>query len=67
MTALEANGITIEYEEKGSKDDPAIILIRGLGTQLIDWPDELIDGLADSGFRVIYPDNRAGIGRPFPN
>ena len=58
MTAINANGITIEYEEKGSKQDPPIILIRGLGTQLIDWPKALIDGLAGNGFRVIYPDNR---------
>ena len=58
MTAVKANGITIEYEEKGNKDGSPLILIRGLGTQLIDWPEKLIDGLAEGGFRVIYHDNR---------
>ncbi|MCP4749412.1 MAG: alpha/beta fold hydrolase [Proteobacteria bacterium] len=58
MTAVEANGITIEYVEKGNSSDPAIILIRGLGTQLIDWPTGLMNGLADNGFRVVCLDNR---------
>lgn len=58
MAAIKANGITIEYEEKGNKSDPVIILVRGLGSQLTDWPDALIDGLAGRGFRVVYFDNR---------
>jgi proline iminopeptidase len=33
-------------------------MVNGLGTQLISWPDELLDGLADAGFRVIIYDNR---------
>jgi len=66
MTSIIANNIAIEYEEKGQADDPVIILIRGLGTQLIDWPDEFIDGLAGKGFRVIYHDNRdAGLSAKF--
>jgi len=58
MTAIEANNITIEYEDSGSPSNPAIMLIRGLGTQLIDWPKEFVDGLVDQGFRVIRHDNR---------
>lgn len=58
MTAISANGITIEYEETGNRTDPVVILIRGLGTQLIDWPVALLDGLAGEGFRVIVHDNR---------
>ncbi len=58
MAAVTANGITIEYEERGSNSDPVIMLVRGLGTQLIDWPEDLIDGLAGKGFRVVYHDNR---------
>lgn len=58
MTAITANGIQLEYEERGSQHNVPLILIRGLGTQLIDWPDSLIIGLADEGFRVIYFDNR---------
>ncbi|MBW1993108.1 MAG: alpha/beta fold hydrolase [Deltaproteobacteria bacterium] len=58
MTAINANRITIEYEESGHSSNPAIILIRGLGTQLIDWPKEFIEGLVKRDFRVIYHDNR---------
>jgi pimeloyl-ACP methyl ester carboxylesterase len=58
MVAVKANNITIEYEESGDLTNPAIILIRGLGTQLIDWPMPFIDGLVNKGFRVVYFDNR---------
>lgn len=56
MPSVEANGITIEYEESG-RGDP-VLLVMGLAGQLIDWPDELIDILEASGFRVIRYDNR---------
>jgi len=58
MAAVTANGIRIEYEEAGKQSDPVIMLIRGLGTQLIDWPDAFIHGLAEKGYRVICHDNR---------
>ena len=68
MVAVKANNITIEYEERGDLSNPAIILIRGLGTQLIDWPQAFLDGLANEGFRVIYHDNRdAGLSEKFEN
>ena len=53
-----ANGIVIEYEEYGKKTDPVLILIRGLGSQLIHWPQNLISGFAEVGYRVIIFDNR---------
>ena len=46
MASVEANGITIEYEDTGGPERPAIVLIRGPGTQLIDGPAELVDALA---------------------
>ena len=39
MTSVEANGITIEYEETGTGE--ALVLIMGLSGQLIDWPERL--------------------------
>ncbi|MBT5789879.1 MAG: alpha/beta hydrolase, partial [Gammaproteobacteria bacterium] len=42
MTSLIANGIQLEFEERGSTNDPAIVLVRGLGTQLIDWPEAFL-------------------------
>ncbi len=56
MASVQANGITIEYEEQGSGEP--LLLIMGLGGQLIDWPIGLVDLVADQGFRVIRFDNR---------
>lgn len=58
MTAISANGITIEYEDYGAKDAPVVFLIMGLGGQLTLWPIELVDALVARGFRVIRYDNR---------
>ena len=58
MARAKANGIEIEYETCGSKTDPALLLIMGLGAQLTIWPDALCEGLASKGFFVIRYDNR---------
>ncbi len=58
MTSVRANGITIEYEAFGPAGAPAILLVMGLGMQLIAWPDSLCEGLAARGFRVVRFDNR---------
>ena len=58
MTAIKANGITIEYEVFGPPGAPPILLVMGLGMQLVAWPDLLCEGLAARGFRVIRYDNR---------
>ena len=46
------------YEAFGDAGNPALILIMGLGAQLINWPQLFIDGLVDQGFYVIVFDNR---------
>ena len=46
------------YETFGNATDPSIILITGIGGQLIDWSPILINGLVDKGFFVIVFDNR---------
>lgn len=58
MARAKANGIEIEYETIGSKTDPALLLVMGLGAQLTIWPDALFKGLADKGFHVVRYDNR---------
>ncbi len=58
MTAVQANGITIEYESIGDESKPPLVLIMGLGSQLTHWPDDFCHGLAERGFRVIRFDNR---------
>jgi pimeloyl-ACP methyl ester carboxylesterase len=58
MARVPANGIELEYDEFGRDDDPALVLIAGLGAQLIDWPAEFCQQLAGHGLRVIRFDNR---------
>ena len=55
---LQANGLKIAYDEFGEAQNPAIILIMGLGTQMIAWPVSFCESLAALGFRVIRFDNR---------
>ncbi len=50
-------GGAICYRPDGPASAPAVILIAGLGMQLIEWPQALVDGLARD-FRVIRMDNR---------
>jgi pimeloyl-ACP methyl ester carboxylesterase len=55
---IRANGIRLAYEEFGQPDHPAMILVMGLGTQLLGWPQAMCEELAGRGFRVIRFDNR---------
>lgn len=65
-TAL-SNGINIEYESIGDTAAPAILLIMGVGMQLISWPEPFCLDLASKGFRVIRFDNRdCGLSTRFP-
>ncbi len=54
--------ITLCYERFGSETDPPMLLIMGLATQMIGWPDEFCEQLAERGFHVVRFDNR-DIGR----
>lgn len=58
MAKIAANGIEIEYDEFGAKDAPAVLMIMGLGAQLVRWPMALVDALVERGYRVIRYDNR---------
>lgn len=55
---ITTNGIALEVETHGPEAGPALILVRGLGSQLIHWPAALTDALAGAGYRVICFDNR---------
>jgi len=53
-----ANGIELAYETFGEAGAPPVVLIMGLGMQMIAWPDELCEGLARRGLFVVRFDNR---------
>jgi pimeloyl-ACP methyl ester carboxylesterase len=53
-----SNGLKLAYETFGDKTDPPVLLIMGLGTQMIAWPEELCRQIAARGHYVIRYDNR---------
>ena len=58
MPTAAANGIEIAYEVIGRPQDRPLLLVMGLGTQMIHWDDELCAMLVERGHRVIRFDNR---------
>ena len=54
----QANGIEIEYETFGDPSDPPLLLVMGLGAQMVWWNPDFCRALADRGFHVIRFDNR---------
>jgi pimeloyl-ACP methyl ester carboxylesterase len=50
--------IELAYETFGDPGDPPVLLVMGLATQMIGWPDEFCAGLADRGLFVVRFDNR---------
>ena len=55
---VDIGDLHLYYEDWGDADKPVILLIMGLGAQLVAWPDELLQMLVDGGYRVIRYDNR---------
>ena len=59
---IRANGIDIEVEDTGAgpagQERPVVLLIMGLGMQLVAWPPAMVQALVDAGYRVIRLDNR---------
>ncbi|HUW88986.1 MAG TPA: alpha/beta hydrolase [Candidatus Nanopelagicaceae bacterium] len=58
MPKANVNNIEIEYETIGDPNSKPLLLIAGLGSQLLAWSDEMCDKFAKSGFYVIRFDNR---------
>jgi len=50
--------LELEYELIGDPSDPPVLLISGLGSQLLGWTDGLCEEIASRGFQVIRFDNR---------
>ena len=62
---IRANNIDIEVEDTGAlplgkngEARPVVLLIMGLGMQLVAWPPALVLALLDAGYRVVRHDNR---------
>ena len=50
--------IEIYYRDYGPIDAEPILLVQGLGGQLVNWPQHLIEFLIENNFRPIVFDNR---------
>jgi len=55
---IEANGIEIEFETFGDATAAPMLLIGGLGSQLLSWDEEFCEQIQSRGFYVIRYDNR---------
>ena len=67
MPDIQANGVKIAYETFGKPNDPAVLMIMGLGAQSAMWSQRMIDMIVDGGYRVIIFDNRdIGLSQKFP-
>lgn len=58
MPNVSANGIRIEYDTFGDRSSSPLLLIMGLGTQMIFWDEEFCQKLVEKGHYVIRFDNR---------
>jgi len=55
---IKANGLELEYDTFGDPDRVPLLLVMGLGAQMISWDEEFCELLAGRGFHVIRFDNR---------
>jgi pimeloyl-ACP methyl ester carboxylesterase len=58
VAQYEVNGIRLEAESFGDESRPVVLLVMGLGMQLLAWPEALCRRIADAGYRVLRFDNR---------
>ena len=58
MPKFKAKSGAIHFEHRGSRADPRVVLLHGLGCQLVQWPAALLDGLVARGLCVVTFDNR---------
>jgi pimeloyl-ACP methyl ester carboxylesterase len=58
MPRANANGLQLEYDTFGSSADTPLVLVMGLGGQMINWSVTFCELLAAQGFYVVRFDNR---------
>ena len=58
MTSAQIGDVLIEYVVDGPDDGEPMLLIMGMGAQLVAWPEDFVAMLVERGFRLIRYDNR---------
>ncbi|MEC7948739.1 MAG: alpha/beta hydrolase, partial [Myxococcota bacterium] len=56
MDRIATNGVELAWDARG--EGPPVLLIMGIGAQMILWPDGFVDALVSRGLRVLRFDNR---------
>lgn len=57
-TQYEVNGVSLAATVVGDPQGEPLLLVMGLGSSYLLWGDPLVDGLVESGYRVVLFDNR---------
>ncbi|RNI19471.1 alpha/beta fold hydrolase [Flexivirga caeni] len=58
ISTAQCGDVELAYETFGDPANPAVVLVMGLATQMIGWPDGFCSLLVDAGFHVVRFDNR---------
>lgn len=58
MARFRAKSGEIYFEHSGSRSDPRVLFVQGLGCQVVHWPESLIEGVVDAGLCAVTFDNR---------
>jgi pimeloyl-ACP methyl ester carboxylesterase len=58
MARVDVGGVWIEYEQLGDPGDPTLLMVAGLGAQLVSWDDEFCQRFVDRGMSLLRFDNR---------
>ena len=58
MASFRGQNGAIAFEHRGARANPRVLLVHGLGSQLVEWPDSLLEALVAAGLCVVTFDNR---------
>ena len=55
---VDVDGVSIAYTTAGEEESPSVLMIMGLMASHRVWPEEIVNGFVDAGYRVVLFDNR---------
>jgi pimeloyl-ACP methyl ester carboxylesterase len=55
---VNVRGIELEFDVSGDPEGPVLLLVSGLGAQMVSWDDAFVERFTDRGLRVVRFDNR---------
>ena len=58
MPTFQSTNGPIYFEQMGSRSEPTVLMIHGLGCQTVHWPESMLESIVNAGYRVVIFDNR---------